>query len=70
MLDQGESYLCEASCFFFHDIIYFSLDRERARAPPFVMLDPGNSYLREASCFFFHSIIYFSPDRERETFLS
>merc|ERR1712115_292202 len=31
MLDQGDSYLCEASCFFFHNIIYFSLDRERER---------------------------------------
>merc|ERR1712115_771460 len=29
MLDQGASYLCEASCFFFHNIIHFSLDRER-----------------------------------------
>merc|ERR1712115_133472 len=67
MLDQGDSYLCEASCFFFHNIIYFSPERERERESLlFVMLDQGDSYLCEASCFFFHNIIYFSLDTERE----
>merc|ERR1712115_572402 len=31
MQDPGDSYLCEASCFFSHNINYFSLDRERER---------------------------------------
>merc|ERR1712115_689650 len=44
MLDQGNSYLCEASCFFFHNIIYFSVEREREREkerPSFRNAGPG-----------------------------
>merc|ERR1712115_652922 len=42
MLDQGDSYLCEASCFFLHNIIYFSLDTEREReGPSFRNAGPG-----------------------------
>merc|ERR1712078_627012 len=68
MLDQGDSYLCEASCFFFHNIIYFPLDRERERERrSFRDAGPGRFVpMRSIMLLLPQEHLLLSVDRERE----